>query len=157
MKKEPLSIIDWDDLDHFSKSEFPAGVTENVSPAFLYRLDVFRKTLDCRVYPSPLEAGWFRTDGSETSRHFIGQQGDLRQADAGDVFPDCDIFHAMVTAIHCGFTGIGMYFDTHMSGEKKNMLHLDTRPGKPVIWIRDNGKYTTIYPRPNTDVFDLLK
>lgn len=152
-----LDEIDWNDFDHFNESEFPAGVTEKVSPAFLYRLDAFRKFLGRPVHPSPLEAGWYRTDGSETSRHFIGEDGLFRKADAGDVFPDCDIFHAMVTAIRCGFTGIGLYFDTTLNGEKKNMLHLDTRPGELVIWTCDNGKYTTIYPRPNADVFDLLK
>lgn len=152
-----LDFIIWDELDHFSESEFPAGVTEKVSPAFLYRLDNFRKILDCPVHPSPLEAGWFRTDGSETSRHFIGRDGKLRKADAGDVFPDCDIFHALITAVRLGFTGIGLYFDTTYAGEKKHMLHLDTRPGELVIWTRDNGLYTTIYPRPNANVFDLLK
>lgn len=149
--------IVWDELDHFKESEFPASVTEKVSPAFLCKLDNFRKELGCAVIPSPLAGGWFRTDGSTTSRHYIGSGNMLRKSDAGDVFPSCDIFHALITAVRCGFTGIGLYFDTTLGGKPKHMLHLDTRPGELVIWTRDNKKYTTIYPRPNADVFDLLK
>jgi hypothetical protein len=151
-----ITHVIWDELNHFSESEFPAGVTEKVSSAFLCKLDKFREVLDCPVHPSPLAAGWFRTNGSTTSRHYIGSGVMLRKADAGDVFPDCDIFHALITAVHCGFTGIGLYFDTNYAGEMKHMLHLDTRPGELVIWTRDNKKYTTIYPRPNASVFDLL-
>jgi hypothetical protein len=152
-----IDLIIWDELDHFSESEFPAGVTEKVSPAFLCSLDKFRKKLGFPVTPSPLEAGWFRTDGSTTSRHFIGKDGELRKADAGDMFTDCDIFYAMVIAVQCGFTGIGLYVDTTLGGKKRYMLHLDKRPGELVIWVRESGIYTTIHPRPNADVFDLLK
>lgn len=149
--------IDWSELDHFKESEFPAGVTEKVSPAFLCKLDKFRKKLGCIVRPSPLAGGWFRTDGSTTSRHYIGSGEMLRQSDAGDVFPDCDLFYAMLTAIQSGFTGVGLYFDTKYGGKPKPMLHLDTRKGDLVVWIRRDGSYTTIYPRPNNPIFELLK
>lgn len=152
-----ITHIIWDELNHFSEKEFPAGVTKKVSPAFLCKLDKFREALGCAVIPSPRAGGWFRTDGSTTSRHYIGSGEMLRQSDAGDVFPNCDIFHALITAVRCGFTGIGLYFDTTLGGKPKHMIHLDTRPGNLVIWTRDNKKYTTIYPRPNADVFDLLK
>ena len=141
------------DLRYFKASEFPAGVVEKMQPAFLRRLDDFRERLGRRVYPSPLVGGWIRTDGSETSRHFIGADGNQRLSDAGDVFPECDLFYAMCVAIQCGFTGIGLYFDTQRDGKPWPMLHLDTRLGPLTIWRRDAGQYTTIHPRPDGDFF----
>lgn len=148
-------MIEWADVKHFTPKEFPAGVIEKMEPAFLYRLDLFRAKLGRRVFPSPLVAGWIRTDGSETSRHFIGADGDKRLSDAGDVFPECDLFYAMCVAIQCGFTGIGLYFDTQRNGKPWPILHLDTRPGPLTIWRRDAGQYTTIHPRPDGDFFKL--
>lgn len=148
--------ICWDEINHFSENEFPAGVPVKMAPAFLYRLDEFREKLGRRVFPSPLVGGWIRTDGSKTSRHYIGENGDERLSDAGDVFPDCDIWYALIIAIQCGFTGIGIYFDTNYGGKLKPMMHLDTRPGDLVIWIRDEGKYTTIFPRPDSDFSTLI-
>lgn len=148
--------INWSDIDHFSESEFPAGVVEKMAPAFLYRLDGYRADLGYPVYPSPLAGGWVRTDGSTTSRHFIGKNGSGRQSDAGDVFPDCDIWYAFITAVRCGFTGIGIYFDTQYDGKPKPMLHLDTRPGGLVVWTRIDGVYETIFPRPDHDYSHLI-
>jgi len=134
-------------------SEFPAGVIEKMEPSFIHRLDLFRAKLGRKVFPSPLEGGWIRTGGSETSRHFIGADGNHRLSDAGDVFPDCDLFYAMTVAIQCGFTGIGLYFDTQRNGKPWPMLHLDTRPGQLTIWTRKAGEYETIHPRPDGDFF----
>lgn len=141
------------ELKHFSASEFPAGILEYMEPAFLYRLDAFRTELGYQVHPSPLREGWIRESGSETSRHFIGSG---RLADAGDVFCAVEPFYAMITAIRCGFTGIGLYFDTHYDGQRWPMLHLDTRPGGLVIWTRRAGKYKTIFPRPESDILGTL-
>lgn len=138
------------ELVHFSTSEFPPNTVDKMNPAYLHRLDFFRSELGRPVYPSPLVDGWIRTDGSKTSRHFIGECSNERLSDAGDVFPECDLFYALIIAIKCGFTGIGLYFDTSFRGKKKPMMHLDTRPGGTVIWTRIDGKYKTIFPRPNT-------
>lgn len=151
-------FVDWSDIENFSPGEFPAGVLEKIEPGFIYALEFFRVQLGCIVNPSPLVGGWIREGGSETSRHYVGNG---RKSDAGDVFCDCDPFHALIVAIRCGFTGIGLYFDTKYDGKPHWMLHLDKRPtsnGNPVIWVRDkSGKYTTISPRPTMDVVNFLK
>lgn len=152
-----MLAMNWNELNHFSESEFPTGVLDKVARAFLYRLDFFRSELGSPVYPSPLEAGWIRTDGSKTSRHYIGENGDERESDAGDVFITCDPFYALITAVRCGYTGIGLYFDTQYKSKPMVMMHLDTRPGTPVVWTRVDGEYTTIYPRPDTNFSTLLK
>ena len=149
--------MNWNEVAYFQESEFPPGVTDKVSRSYFYRLDFFRSQLGSKVFPSPLVEGWVRTDGSKTSRHYIGENGDERQSDAGDVFIECDPFYAMIIAIECGFTGIGLYFDTQYKGQSMTMMHLDTRPGRPVIWTRVDGEYKTIFPRPNTDFSTLLK
>ncbi len=140
-------------LKHFSASEFPAGVLEYMEPAFLYRLDAFRTALGCPIHPSPKIEGWVRETGNPRSRHFVGSG---RQSDAGDVFCDADPFYCMATAIRSGFTGIGLYFDTHYNGQERPMLHLDTRPGGLVMWVRRAGEYETIFPRPKSDILGAL-
>ena len=153
-------IVDWSDIEHFKPSEFPAGVLDKMNPDFIYKLEFFRTRLGCIVTPSPVKGGWIRTDGSVTSQHFIGNDGNMRSSNAGDIFCSCDPFYALVVAISCGFGGIGVYFDKHLNGEKKWMMHLDTRStanGSPIIWVQDkDGKRTTISPRPNLDVITLL-
>jgi len=146
-------VLDWSSIEHFMLSEFPSGVVEKMEPSFIHRLDLFRAKLGRKVFPSPLVGGWIRTDGSETSRHYIGADGNQRLSDAVDVFPDCDLFYAMTVAIQCGFTGIGLYFDTQRNGKPWSMLHLDTRPGPLTIWTRKYGEYETIHPRPDGDFF----
>lgn len=142
--------IDWSKVNHFTAKEFPDEVLDDVEPKFIYALDKFREKLGFQVIPSPLIDGWVRLTGSKTSRHYaVG-----RKSDAGDVFPQCDLFYAMVIAIQCGFTGIGLYFDTTRKDKPEPMLHLDMREGQAVIWRRDNGKYTTIFPRPYQTVFN---
>ena len=101
------SKIDWGQVSHFTPKEFPDEVLDDVEPKFIYALDKFREKLGFQVIPSPLAGGWVRLTGSTTSRHYaVG-----RKSDAGDVFPQCDLFYAMVIAIQCGFTGIGLYFE----------------------------------------------
>lgn len=139
------SDLDWSAIKHFTPSEFPDGVLDKLDAAIIQKLDAFRAELGCIVRPTPLKEGFVREDGSKTSRHYaVG-----RLSDAVDVFPSCDAFYALVTAIRCGFTGIGIYFDTHYKGQPRFMLHLDTRPDQLIIWKRGNGSYETIYPRPN--------
>lgn len=144
-------MINFNELDYFSESEFPAGVAEYCDPAFMMKLNLFREALGCAVIPSPLPGGWFRHDGRKTSRHFVGPADQpVRLSDAGDVFVDCSPFHALVTAVECGFTGIGLYYDTQLHGKQRWMMHLDTRPGDRVIWERRSWAYKTIHPRPDS-------
>lgn len=135
--------MDWSGLDHFSKDEFPDGVLEHVEAELILSLDGYRDVLGCPVIPSPVVDGWFRKDGSESSRHYAFN----RLSDAGDVFPQCDIRHALMVAMSCvWWGGIGVYLDTTgPSGKPEPMLHLDLRPSMPrTVWMRYEGKY--IYP-----------
>ncbi|MDP2505397.1 hypothetical protein [Oceanobacter sp. 3_MG-2023] len=144
-------MIDFGSLNYFDTHEFPAGVSEFCDPYFFAQLDEFRSALGVPVTPSPLAGGWWRHDGSETSRHFVGPADDpIRLSDAGDVVVDCSPMYAMTTAIQCGFTGIGIYYDTQMGGKTRLMLHLDCRPGDLVIWERRGGVYTTLHPRASS-------
>lgn len=145
---------DWSCIRHFEPNEFPAGVIKKMSPAFFCHLDTFRSLLNQKVFPSPLKAGWIRTTGKKTSRHYVDRN---KKSDAGDVFPEnVDPFYALITALDAGFKGIGLYFDTKYKGKPAMMMHLDLREGPTVIWVRDESGYTTIYPRPNQDLFKLL-
>lgn len=149
--------LDWRDIDHFTPSEFREGVIANMAPDFIKDLDGFRDELGCRVFTSPLVGGWVRDYGNSTSRHYIGSG---RKSDAGDIFPECDPFYALLVAVKRGFGGIGLYFDTRYNGKPQWMMHLDKRPldrGVPVIWVRDlNGTYQTVSPRPGLDVFKII-
>ena len=141
-------MIDFDSLDYFSASEFPEGVDRYCDPVFMMKLNLFREALGCAVIPSPRKAAWYRHKAGKNNRHFVGPADQpSRLSDAGDVFPQCDPFYALVTAIECGFTGIGLYYDTHLNGDQRWMMHLDTRPGDLVMWERRNWRYKTIHPR----------
>lgn len=141
------SDLDWSKINNFKKSEFPEGVLDKLDASIIRKLDGFREALKCAVNPSPLVAGFAREAGKETSRHYAVN----RLSDAVDVFPSCDVFYALIVAVQCGFTGIGIYFDTYYKGNPRPMLHLDTRPGQLVVWTRVNGEYDTIFPRPNKE------
>lgn len=134
-------LLDWDHLDHFSPDEFPDGVLENIEADLVISLEGYRDVLGFPVIPSPVVAGWFRKDGSATSRHYAFN----RLSDGGDVFPQCDIRQAFLVALNCQWWGgIGIYLDTTgPSGQPEPMLHLDLRPGR-TIWMRYEGRY--IYP-----------
>lgn len=147
------SELDFSTLKYFKPGEFPAGVLEYVDAALIKKLDQFRAALGASLTPSPLRAGWIREDGSKTSQHYIGplrrnEDGHLlpqRLSTAGDLFPKCDIRHALMTALRMGFGGIGVYLDTRgPSGAPQPMIHVDLREGAPQLWMRDNGQY--LYP-----------
>lgn len=134
-------VLDFAEIDHFSRGEFPDGVLERVEDELILSLNEYRSRLGYPLVPSPLVAGWYREDGSVTSRHYAVD----RLSDAGDLFPQCDIRRAFLVAMGCEwFGGIGVYLDTNgPDGEPQPMIHLDLRPGQ-TIWMRYEGRY--IYP-----------
>ena len=148
---------DWDSIKWFTPNEFPKGSLENIEAKLIYFLDGYRDLLDEKVIPSPVAAGWYRFDGSMTSRHYAVR----RLSDAGDVFPQCDIRKALVVAMGCPWWGgIGVYLDTTgPSGKPEPMLHLDLRPRR-VLWMRvkENGKERYIYPlRSKQEMQDYMR
>lgn len=135
------AALDFGELDHFSADEFPEGVLMRMEADLILGLNEYRETLGHAVVPSPVLGGWYRLDGSVTSRHYAVN----RLSDACDVFPRCDIRDALLVAMGCvWWGGIGVYLDTTgPSGHPEPMLHLDMRPDR-VIWMRYEGRY--IYP-----------
>lgn len=132
------------DVTHFAPSEFPGDALNHVDADLVLGLDELRDMLDSPILPSPVLAGWYRTSGSQNSEHYaVG-----RLSRAGDVFPDSNIVHALLTAMRQrAWGGIGVYLDTTgPNGQPWPMLHLDLRRGEQVLWMRLPGdRY--IYPQ----------
>jgi len=93
------------------------------------------------IIPSPIRAGWARTNGATGSRHYaVG-----RLSDAGDIFPargrclECWLRAQEIPALGA----LGLYSDTRgVDGLPWTMLHFDLRDAKPrVFWIREAGEY----------------
>lgn len=146
--------LNWKNIQHFSKSEFPNGSLEKTSALFIERLAEYRAALGKAITPSPLLAGWIRTSGSESSRHYAVD----RLSDAGDIFlsKGTDARYAFTLACQF-FNGVGIYYDTQLSkDEPRIMLHVDMRP-TPTVWARHRGEY--LYPARggrDADVFYFL-
>ncbi len=161
MNDLPASQLLWDKktIPNFSRSEFSHTDLTLLDGAFILELQSFREKLGHSVFPSPHPDAFARLTGSYTSRHSAVD----RLANAGDVFPDCHIAEAFLTALRTSFGGIGIYLDTEYKGIEWPMLHLDLRPmNEQAIWIREtiNGvqKYTTFYPHRDPDVLrDIFK
>ena len=143
-------MIDWTLIKHFKSSEFSENPDLHAESRLIETLDAFRDIVDKPIYPSPVEGALARFAGSEESRHYaIG-----RRSDAVDVFVDCDIREAWMTAFRSKlWGGIGVYFDTHFQDKPWCMLHLDLREGTTVYWYRANHAYG----HPMTTHNDLLR
>jgi len=154
-KTKPASNLNWSKINHFNKNEFPKGTLDNLSADFITRLDQYRQHLNSPLTPSPVPAGWIRTSGSPNSQHYaVG-----RLSTAGDVFlsPATAQDARFAFTLACQyFSGVGIYYDTEISGEPRIMLHLDIRD-KPTVWCRHKGEY--LYPARggrDADVFYFL-
>jgi hypothetical protein len=126
-------IINGVNMPNFKASEFSEDPEENAHPHLLERLQKYRTILGKPVIPSQTPGALARfDDDSAGSMHYAV----CRYSKAIDVFPDCDIFEAFIVAVRSGlFYGIGVYFDTHINGEYKPMLHLDLRPSL-LMWYK---------------------
>jgi len=112
-----------------------------VSASLLVTLQRIRDKTGIPIIPSPVHAGWARTNGSETSRHYaVG-----RLSDAGDIFPvkgRClELWARLLETSNIG--AVGLYCDTNgPDGTPHPMLHFDLRPAKmKVLWVRDSDYY----------------
>jgi hypothetical protein len=122
-----------DQARNFGRHEFPETV-EGLRPEFIDRLQKYREALGRAIHPSPNPAGWVRRTGRPDSRHHVSN------ADAGDVFPAGDVLDAFLVACRF-FGGVGIYYDTRFRDRPWPMLHLDMRPGRPLVWCRYEGDY----------------
>lgn len=131
-------MINWKTIKHFSPDEFSEDPDEHAAPELITALDQWRNFLSFRVDPSPASGALARFSGDKESRHYAVD----RQSDAVDVFAECHIRNAWLSAFRSKlWGGIGVYFDTQFEGKPHPMLHLDMRPGPTVIWYRVSQSY----------------
>ena len=136
---------------HFTQEEFREWA-DDMSPRLVTMLDVLRFRLGSVIEISGSDYALGRNLGrGKMSEHNIDHWGEVL---AVDCFV-CGVYNrAQAEAVVCeaegiGFTGIGVYSDTHNNrGEDQVMFHLGVRPtrmmGRPAKWGRVNGKYTSL-------------
>lgn len=142
------------DTPRFSRSEFPPGrLFDQTDPHHFTTVIDWRETCGVPLYPSPWisdderSSGFCRFKGSPTSEHYAHG----RLARAGDYFPaKGGVMDAWLYAIRL-FNGVGLYLDTEYDGAPRLMVHVDSRPGRAVWWVRSQGRY--IYAQKEPDKF----
>lgn len=136
-------------LNHFAPDEFGEWWPD-MSTDLLKKLDRFRELWGYPVEISPVDGSRGRHNGPDGhSMHNIDRWGVVRAVDVFPKVPDGkggyrymqtvkERQEAYATARVVGFTGIGLYVDTHPG----NLLHVDNRPGEHVAtWSRVNHEY----------------
>lgn len=153
----PASQIDWNLVTYFGPDEWPDDILEYLDSNLITAINSLRMRSGQRIDPSPLHDGWVRTDGSTTSRHYIGKSKDNpdRLSDAGDIFPHGDILQIWRVAVTMDvFGAVGLYTDTIYEDKPWPMLHLDIRArgkGSSVWWLRTGKQYYHFPARGGTD------
>ena len=132
--------INWHRVNHFHKKE-NWGDVSLVDPVLIYSLDIFRKQLGVPVYISPVEGAVVAKAGHSRKSYHYPIMG-VRLCQAADVFPECSLLHAFITAMKGNiFAGIGVY--PYWEWEEKELiggLHLDIRGGtEKTLWWRDKA------------------
>ena len=115
-------------------------------------LDVLRFRLGSAIAVSASEYALGREIGrNELSEHNIDHWGEVLAVDCfiSGVYNRAQVEAVVYEAEGIGFTGIGVYSDTHNNqGDDQVMFHLGVRPnelmGSPATWGRISGKYTSL-------------
>ena len=136
---------------HFSQEEFREWA-EDMSPRLVTMLDVLRFRLGRPIAISASEYALGRNLGrGKMSEHNIEEWGEVLAVDCfiSGVYNRAQAEAVVYEAEGIGFTGIGVYSDTHNNkGEEQVMFHLGVRPnelmGSPATWGRISGKYTSL-------------
>jgi len=136
---------------HFSQEEFREW-SDDMSPRLVTMLDVLRFKLGSPIAVSASEYALGRELGvGKMSEHNIDEWGEVLAVDCfiGGVYSRQQAEAVVYEAEAIGFTGIGVYSDTHNNrGEEQVMFHLGVRPnelmGSPATWGRVNGEYTSL-------------
>ena len=136
---------------HFSAEEF-RDWADDMSPRLVTMLDILRFRLGSPIAVSGSEYALGRNLGrGKMSEHNIDEWGEVLAVDCfiGGVYNRIQAEAVAHEAEQIGFTGIGVYSDTHNNrGEEQVMFHLGVRPnelmGSPATWGRINGKYTSL-------------
>jgi len=136
---------------HFSAEEF-RDWADDMSPRLVTMLDILRFRLGSPIAVSASEYALGRNLGrNELSEHNIDEWGEVLAVDCfiSGVYNRAQAEAVVYEAEQIGFTGIGVYSDTHNNqGDDQVMFHLGVRPnelmGSPATWGRISGKYTSL-------------
>ena len=136
---------------HFDAEEFREW-SDDMSARLVTMLDVLRFKLGSPIEISASEYALGRNLGvGKMSEHNIDHWGEVLAVDCfiSGVCNRAQVEAVVYEATGIGFTGIGVYSDTHNnSGEEQVMFHLGVRPnelmGSPATWGRVDGEYTTL-------------
>ena len=136
---------------HFDAEEFREW-SDDMSARLITMLDVLRFRLGSAIAISASEYALGRELGrNELSEHNIDHWGEVLAVDCfiGGVYNRAQAEAVVYEAEQIGFTGIGVYSDTHNNqGDDQVMFHLGVRPnelmGSPATWGRISGKYTSL-------------
>ena len=136
---------------HFDAEEFREW-SDDMSPRLVTMLDVLRFRLGSAIAVSASDYALGRNLGvGKMSEHNIDEWGEVLAVDCFiiGVYNRAQAEAVVYEAEGIGFTGIGVYSDTHNNrGEEQVMFHLGVRPnelmGSPATWGRVNGEYTSL-------------
>ena len=136
---------------HFTQEEFREW-SEDMSPRLVTMLDVLRFRLCRPIAISASEYALGRNLGvGKMSEHNVDHWGEVLAVDCfiSGVYNRAQVEAVVYEATGIGFTGIGVYSDTHNnSGEEQVMFHLGVRPnemmGSPATWGRVDHDYTSL-------------
>ena len=136
---------------HFSQEKF-RDCAEDMSPRLVTMLDVLRFRLGSPVEISGSKYALGRDLGrDDLSEHNIDHWGEVLAVDCfvRGVYNRAQADAVAYEAKAIGFTGIGVYSDTHNNyGEPQVMFHFGVRPnelmGSPATWGRVDHDYTTL-------------
>ena len=136
---------------HFDAEEFREW-SDDMSPRLVTMLDVLRFRLGRPIAISASEYALGRNLGvGKMSEHNIDHWGEVLAVDCfiSGVYNRAQAEAVVYEATGIGFTGIGVYSDTHNNyGEEQVMFHLGVRPneqmGSPATWGRVDHDYTSL-------------
>jgi len=136
---------------HFTQEEFREW-SDDMSARLVTMLDVLRFRLGRPIAISASEYALGRNLGrNELSEHNVDEWGEVLAVDCfiSGVYNRAQAEAVVYEAEAIGFTGIGVYSDTHNNqGDDQVMFHLGVRPnedmGSPATWGRVGGKYTSL-------------
>ena len=136
---------------HFSTEEFREWA-DDMSGRLVTMLDILRFRLGSPIEISLSEYALGRELGrGKMSEHNIDEWGEVLAVDCfiSGIYNRAQAEAVVHEATGIGFTGIGVYSDTHNNrGEEQVMFHLGVRPtemmGSPATWGRVDGEYTTL-------------
>ena len=136
---------------YFSQEEFREW-SDDMSARLVTMLDVLRFKLGSPIEISASEYALGRELGrNDLSEHNVDHWGEVLAVDCfiSGVYNRAQVEAVVYEAKGIGFTGIGVYSDTHNNeGKEQVMFHLGVRPtelmGSPATWGRVDHDYTSL-------------